>query len=183
MIGFDAEADVVSPGNGFMVIDFGLLAGYTLTGTPGTAATLAGEFTESTPGTGAGLSGFTGNSAGVDTFLDTGTGNTTTPTDIPTIGNAVFFYNSPTPFASGPVDLALTLYTTDLRPPEVGNGFGDDSSGAGGDLSFSLNSVLVPSEPTTITTGAPIPLSWVSGGALIGLIAVGRLLKSRRIDA
>ena len=178
-ISFDASANVIAPGNGFMVIDFGLLAGYTLTGPAGAAATLAGEFTESTQVAGAGLSGYTGNSAGVDHFRDPTSGNTSSPTDIVTEDNAVFFYNGGTPFTSGSVDLTLTLFTVSTSPPLVGNGFGVDSSGVANSLSFSLNSVLVPSAPAAV----PVPVSLISGLTLIGLVGLGRFMKVRRIEA
>jgi hypothetical protein len=42
-----------------------------------------------------------------------------------------------------------------------------------------LNSVLVPSAPA----GVPVPVSLISGLALIGLVGLGQFLKVRRIEA
>jgi hypothetical protein len=133
-------------------------------------ATLAGEFVESAGVTGAGLSGYVNNTAGADNFLDPTTGNTSSPTDATDIQNAVFNYDGGSPYLGGSsVDLTLVLYTQDTKPPQVGNGFGVDESGIGGDLSFSLNSVYVPSGPATV----PEPAS-------VGLLVVGGLVLGRR---
>jgi len=181
-IEFDQAADVL-PGNGFMVIDFGPLDGYSLTGPAGAGATLATEFTESTQNTGAGLSGFTGNSANVDHFSDAVSGNTSDPVDFTLVKNAVFIYNGATAFTSGPVDLTLDLFTTDTSTPKLGNGFGVDSSGASlsstPGLSFELAQVFVPSAPTSV----PLPMTWINGTILLGLVGVGSALKRRTAKA
>lgn len=153
-INFDSAADVVAPGNGFMVIDFGPIAGASLTGTAGVGATLASEFALTTGTTGAGLSGFVNNTSNVDNFHDSQSGNNANPADLTTIQNAVFNYTGSSPYiAAGTVDLTLVLYTASTSVPLVGNGFGDDTSGVNGGLSFSLNSVYVPSAPAAV----PLP--------------------------
>jgi len=169
-IGFDSSSDVVAPGNGFMVTDFGPVDGYTLTGVGVTASTLASEFTFSQGVDGTGLSGFVNNTSGADNFLDPATDDTSSPTDVTDVQNAVFNYDGSSPYlGSSSLDLTLVLYTQDTKLPEVGNGFGVDESGIGGDLSFSLNSVYVPSGPATV----PEPASF-------GLLVVGGLALARR---
>jgi len=178
-IAFDNQADVIAPNNGFMVIDFGAVASSTLTGPAGLGATLAGEFTLSTQPTGAGLAGYAGNTANTDHFVDPVSGNRSDPTDLTPILNAVFFYNNAVPYTAIPVDLTLDLITTSTAPPKLGNGFGVDTSGAGGGLSFALNSVFVPSTPVSV----PLPLGWIGGAALVALIGFGRAIKARRVEA
>jgi hypothetical protein len=181
-INFDSAADVVTPGNGFMVIDFGPVAGASLTGPAGAGATLASEFAQSTGTTGAGLSGFVNNTSNTDNFHDSQSGNSANPLDLTTIQNAVFNYTGATPYlANGAtIDLTLVLYTTSTSVPLVGNGFGDDTSGVNKGLSFSLNSVYVPSAPA----GVPLPTTTALGGTLLGLVALGhKLTKGRRVQA
>jgi len=180
-INFDSAADVVAPGNGFMIIDFGPVDAYTLTGTGSVGTTLAGEFTPSTGVSGAGLSGYVNNTSNTDNFHDSQSGNNANPSDLLGVQNAVFNYNGASPYiAAGTVDLTLVLYTKSTSTPLVGNGFGDDTSGVNGGLSFSLNSVYVPSAPAP----APLPATTALGGTLLGLVALAHsLTKGRKLQA
>jgi len=179
-IGFDNQADVIAPSDGFMVVDFGSVAGSTLvaaTSGNATETTLAGEFTESTQLTGANLGGYTGNTLNTDHFSDPTSGNTSNPTDLTNVENAVFFYNGSSPFVSGPVDLTLDLFSTSTAPPKVGNGFGVDTSGVNNGLSFSLNTVLVPSAPASV----PLPAAPLACGALFGMLGLAKVRKAVRV--
>jgi hypothetical protein len=159
-----------------------VVAGASLTGSAGVGATLASEFTMTNSYTGAGLSGFVNNTSNVDNFHDSQSGNNANPVDIISTQNAVFLYNGASPYLAGgtAIDLTLVLYTTSTSTPLVGNGFGDDTSGVNGGLSFSLNSVYVPSAPA----GVPLPTTTALGGTLLGLVALAHnLTKGRKVQA
>src|ERR1700722_9239477 len=164
-IDFDSQADVIG-GDGFLIADFGPLVGYTLTAVnPGNSAevALAGNFSESSPVDATGLSGFLGNTSDSDNFSFSINGATIV--DSRSIANAVFTYDSSTPFTTPTtVDLTLDLYST-TGLSTLGNGLGVDHSGGNATLSGSLNQVLVPIIPLG-TASVPLPLASVGGGAL-----------------
>jgi hypothetical protein len=190
-VNFDSSTRLVSAsGDGFMVIDFGPLddqssanPGYSLV-SPSPSILPASDLSESTQLTGTGLNGYTGNSGGADNFLDASNSkNTASPTDLPTVDNAVFIYNGSSNYiADSDVDMTLVLYTTNKSIPALGNSFGVDNSGASHGLSFEEKSVAVPSTPLgSIPT--PLPLASFGGGTLFGLVGLMKCFKSRRIVA
>jgi hypothetical protein len=95
------------------------------------------------------------------------------------VKNVVFTYAAPpgpaTYTSATSTDLLLTLYSTD-GSPAGGFSQGVDNSGASGGFAVSLKPVIVP-------TSVPVPASWLGGGALFALLGLGRVLKTRRIEA
>jgi len=186
-VDFDTSANVIKPGDGFSVIDFGTLAGYTLTG-PNTVAinqlisdfTAAGDMTTPLDITTGGLSGAGAYGPNTDNFSDSVSGNTSHPTDLSYVKNVQFNYSGAGFTTATTVDLTLELYTTNLSAPTFGNGIGVDHSGASltstPGLSFALNNLLVP-------TPIPLPMSGVLGGAMLSLVGLGYSLKPRKVQA
>jgi hypothetical protein len=188
---FDTTTDLDSAQDGFMVVDFGPLAanastltGYTLTDdsldssieqTDETA--LAAQFTESNQGDATGLLDFAGNSGNQDTFTDPLLG-THVVNDNEGINNVVFFYKGTIPeepsLAFSDLNLTLNLYTLNLGTPSPTSiAFGADQNSATGDNDLTF-------EPTDVPPTLPLPSSAYAGGALIGLVMMGRFVKARR---
>jgi hypothetical protein len=179
-VDLDPGSDVIAATDGFMVINFGTLDGYTLTNTNGSDSAVADSFVEHTQTTGTGLSGYQSNNGTSDSFSDTASSltDTATPTDSSLINNAVFTYNGSSPYtSSSDLLLTLTLYTPDTSISKLGDSFGVDHSGANDPnptLSFEEKFVQVPSSPAAV----PLPSVSVLGGSMLGLLGLARLRKT-----
>jgi hypothetical protein len=183
IVSFSPTANV-STGDGFLIADFGAVAGFTFTGSSGNApaSTL---FTESTPSGGGvvltGLNGeVTSSLPGFDEF--TGGGATDFIPDAASVGDVAFIDTGSGTFvgtgtgSGGTLD--LTIYSTNKFVNLAGDTIGVDHSGSGNVLNPDPSSVAIPS-PTAV--GSPLPASSLGGGLLIALLAGLKLRKARQL--
>jgi len=169
----DAAADVHG-GDGFVIYDFPALASWSITGGLSSSQfTLVQTLTSNVLTTPSSVDA-NGQVAALSNGLSF---------DNPAVDNLSFVYNGPpTPF------LGATLATLTLTSNGTGlHGIADtvyasvDHSGssAAHPFSYSANPVEVPG-PGNVT---PLPAASIGGAGLMGLLALGRLFKARRIEA
>jgi hypothetical protein len=187
VISFSSTASV-QLNDGFLVADFGPLAGYSFGSVSGNAPagslftenSVAGGGKTTGGGSATGLNGETLPSSlpGDDEFVAGGGGLTFIP-DATSVLDAVFTYNSSTAFNGSGTgsggSLALTMYSTEQFVSSTGQTIGVDHSGASGVINLEQSSVFVPS-PTAVV---PLPASSIGGGLLIGLLLVSKARKAR----
>jgi hypothetical protein len=174
-VDFSATANVINPGDGFMIADFGVAAGYSLTLTTGAGPIPASFAFDNTILKGAG--GLNGQvAAGTDATHDGFAGATTTATidDSPSVLNALFLYTGPqfTGNKANPTELTLVLYTANLHSAV-------DVSSIGVDHSADKDTLLsVDSSSVSAPAAVPLPSSYLGGGVLLGLLGAYRLRKA-----
>jgi hypothetical protein len=180
IVSFSPTADVRS-GDGFLIADFGAVAGFTFSAPIG-AAPSGSIFSLSQPTGGGetptGLNGETVPSvagAGVDEFTN-GSGlvlindNQTTLDAVFTATSSFLGSGSG---SSGTLD--LTLYSTELGAPTTSSSVGEDHSGSL-PPSSDPSSVFVP---TPFVAATPLPSSSMAGGVLIALLVAYKARKAR----
>jgi hypothetical protein len=185
--------------DGGLIFDFGALdtayngTGYSITSTTGPAA-LATDFTVTdTTANAANLNGyqsFTPGFPGFDTFVTTNQPHGADENDFSFVSDVLLSYNggsgaeyvpNPTP-PGGTSTISVTLYSTDSSFADTGTGAGVDNSASsvalgGNATALSSQTIIVP----TFGSEAPLPSAAYGGIALIGLMAMGKFMKARRV--